>query len=47
MQGLVPQRDFFQADNIHPNEKAQAILYNNVWNAMSPYQNLLKSNLAQ
>jgi acyl-CoA thioesterase-1 len=47
MQGLIPQRDFFQADNIHPNEKAQAILYNNVWNAMSPYQNLLKSNLTQ
>ena len=47
MQGLAPQRDFFQADNIHPNERAQSILYMNVWNAMSPYQNILKSNLTQ
>jgi acyl-CoA thioesterase-1 len=47
MQGLTPQRDFFQADNIHPNERAQSILYKNVWNAMSPYQNILKSNLTQ
>jgi acyl-CoA thioesterase-1 len=31
----------FQADNIHPNEKAQAILFKNVWGAMAPYQSLL------
>lgn len=47
MQGLATQRDLFQADNIHPNEKAQAILFKNVWSAMRPYQNLLKSNPAQ
>jgi acyl-CoA thioesterase-1 len=32
---------FFQADNIHPNEKAQATLFKNVWGAMAPYQSLL------
>jgi len=47
MQGLTPQRDYFQADNIHPNEKAQAILYKNVWTAMGPYQNLLRNNPTQ
>jgi acyl-CoA thioesterase-1 len=31
----------FQADNIHPNEKAQAVLFKNVWGAMAPYQSLL------
>ena len=44
MQGLAAQRDFFQADNIHPNEKAQVQLFNNVWGAMGPYQYLLKTN---
>jgi acyl-CoA thioesterase-1 len=44
MQGLAAQRDLFQADNIHPNEKAQALLFKNVWGAMAPYQNLLKAN---
>jgi acyl-CoA thioesterase-1 len=43
MQGLVSQKDLFQADNIHPNEKAQAILFKNVWSAMTPYQTLLGS----
>ncbi len=33
----------FQADNIHPNEKAQSILYKNVWGAMAPYQSLLST----
>jgi acyl-CoA thioesterase-1 len=32
---------FFQADKIHPNEKAQATLFKNVWGAMAPYQSLL------
>jgi acyl-CoA thioesterase-1 len=44
MQGLAAQRDLFQADNIHPNEKAQALLFNNVRGAMGPYQYLLKTN---
>ena len=44
MQGLAAQRDFFQADNIHPNEKAQVQLFNNVWGAMGPYQYILKTN---
>ncbi|MFZ4379095.1 MAG: arylesterase [Polynucleobacter sp.] len=44
MQGLAAHRDLFQADNIHPNEKAQALLFKNVWSAMGSYQSLLKSN---
>ena len=47
MQGLAAQRDLFQADNIHPNEKAQALLFKNVWGAMAPYQNLLKTKATQ
>lgn len=43
MQGVVFQKELFQADNIHPNEKAQAILFKNVWGAMTPYQNMLSS----
>ncbi len=43
MKGVVSQKELFQADNIHPNEKAQAILFRNVWSAMSPYQTLLSS----
>ncbi|MBU3606748.1 MULTISPECIES: arylesterase [unclassified Polynucleobacter] len=39
--GVATQRDLFQADNIHPNEKAQILLYKNVWGAMAPYQSLL------
>jgi acyl-CoA thioesterase-1 len=41
MNGVVTNKDLFQADNIHPNEKAQAVLYKNVWGAMAPYQTLL------
>lgn len=41
MQGVASQKELFQADNIHPNEKAQAILFRNVWEAMTPYQGLL------
>ncbi len=43
MAGIVTNADFFQADKIHPNEKAQPILYKNVWGAMAPYQSLLNS----
>jgi len=40
--GVATQRDLFQADNIHPNENAQMLLYKNVWGAMTPYQSLLR-----
>jgi acyl-CoA thioesterase-1 len=43
MAGVASSLGLFQADNIHPNEKAQTILYKNVWGAMAPYQVLLKS----
>ena len=47
MAGVVNNSTLFQADNIHPNEKAQDLLFKNVWGAMAPYQKLLlntKSN---
>lgn len=40
--GVATRRDLFQADNIHPNETAQSILFKNVWGAMAPYLSLLK-----
>ena len=43
LKDVATQKDFFQADNIHPNERAQILLFRNVWDAMSPYQSLLKS----
>jgi len=45
MAGIVTNADFFQADKIHPNEKAQPILYKNVWGAMAPYQSLLSKSV--
>ena len=44
MAGVASNPSLFQSDNIHPNEKAQIILYKNVWGAMAPYQSLLNSN---
>jgi acyl-CoA thioesterase I len=41
LQGVASQKELFQADNIHPNETAQVILFKNVWGAMTPYQTLL------
>lgn len=41
MSGVVTNKDLFQADNIHPNENAQVVLYKNVWGAMAPYQTML------
>jgi len=41
MSGVASNSTLFQADNIHPNEKAQAILFKNVWGAMAPYQSIL------
>jgi acyl-CoA thioesterase-1 len=43
LKDVASQKEYFQADNIHPNEKAQTVLFRNVWDAMGPYQNLLKS----
>ena len=44
LSGIASDNSLFQADRIHPNEKAQAILFNNVWGAMAPYQTMLKGN---
>jgi acyl-CoA thioesterase-1 len=44
LKNVASDINLFQADRIHPNEKAQAILFKNVWGAMAPYQTLLKSN---
>jgi len=41
LNGVASDLNLFQADRIHPNEKAQAILFKNVWGAMAPYQKLL------
>ena len=41
MEGVANNPSLFQADNIHPNEKAQAILFKNVWGAMAPFQSFL------
>ena len=43
LKGVASDINLFQADRIHPNEKAQSILFKNVWGAMAPYQSLLKS----
>jgi acyl-CoA thioesterase-1 len=43
LKGIVTDLTLFQADRIHPNEKAQAMLFKNVWGAMAPYQALLKT----
>ena len=43
MQGVTFEKELYQADNIHPNEKAQSILFKNVWGAMTPFQTLLRN----
>jgi acyl-CoA thioesterase-1 len=42
LSGVTSDISLFQADRIHPNEKAQIILFKNVWGAMAPYQTMLK-----
>ena len=42
LNGVAANKELFQADNIHPNVAAQAILFKNVWGAMAPYQKLLQ-----
>lgn len=44
LNGVAADISLFQADRIHPNEKAQTILFKNVWGAMAPYQTMLKGN---
>ncbi|OZI75239.1 arylesterase [Bordetella genomosp. 12] len=36
MDGMATNRDLFQADGIHPNEKAQPTLLDNVWPGLEP-----------
>ena len=43
LKGVAADINLFQADRMHPNEKAQSILFRNVWGAMAPYQTLLKN----
>jgi len=43
LKSVASDMNLFQADRMHPNEKAQAILFKNVWGAMAPYQTMLKS----
>ena len=43
LKGVASDINLFQADRMHPNEKAQSILFKNVWGAMAPYQMLIKS----
>lgn len=44
LEGVATRPELFQADRIHPNEQAQPILFNNVWKALEPYRELLKTN---
>lgn len=36
MDGVALQPDLLQADNIHPNEKGQPVLLDNVWKVLQP-----------
>jgi acyl-CoA thioesterase-1 len=42
LEGVATKPELFQADRLHPNVKAQSILFKNVWSSMAPYSNLLK-----
>ena len=41
--GIASDLSYFQSDRIHPNEKAQTILFKNVWGAMAPYRIMLRN----
>ncbi|SNX28596.1 acyl-CoA thioesterase-1 [Polynucleobacter meluiroseus] len=41
LDGVASKPELFQADRLHPNEKAQNQLFQNVWAAMKPYYPLL------
>ncbi len=36
LEGFADRNDLFQADGIHPNERAQALMLDNVWTALEP-----------
>ena len=42
LEGVATKPELFQADRLHPNVKAQSILFKNVWGSMALYSNLLK-----
>ena len=44
LDGVATKPELFQADRLHPNVKAQSILFKNVWGSMAPYSNLLKKS---
>ena len=44
LEGLATSREWFQGDGIHPNEKAQEIMLNNVWEVLSPVLDSLPVN---
>ena len=44
LEGVASKPELFQADRLHPNVKAQSILFKNVWGSMTPYSNLLKKS---
>ena len=44
LEGVATKPELFQADRLHPNVKAQNILFKNVWGSMAPYSNLLKKS---
>ena len=44
LEGVATKPELFQADRLHPNVKAQSILFNNVWGSMAPYSTLLKKS---
>jgi acyl-CoA thioesterase-1 len=44
LEGVASKPELFQADRLHPNVKAQSILFKNVWSSMAPYSNLLKKS---
>lgn len=45
LEGVAQRNELFQADRIHPNEAAQPVLFQNVWNALAPFHaQLLKKN---
>lgn len=36
LEGFAAREDFFQADRIHPNERAQALILDNLWPVLRP-----------
>ena len=43
LDGVAQKPELFQADQIHPNAEAQPILFKNVWRALTPFHQMLKS----